>query len=103
MAKMLPPLPKIGTNGKPIMMVKKEVVFGHELLKENADTKVNGQPLHPKVQYTRRVSVPIMENHEKKLIDVKRKFGIEGLRAYVSLCYSFNNLETPHEVFEGIN
>lgn len=103
-AEVLPPLPKMLPNGKPFTIVSDRMqVRGEKILKENPDAVVDGKPVDPNKLYMRVKRELVYENHSKKLLDIKRRFGIEGIRSYVSLCYTWNKMEIPEGVFEGVS
>lgn len=100
-AEVLPPLPQFMPNGQPHRrVVAKKRVLGSDILKEEPNAK---NDIDPNKYYTVTKHEYVLENHSKRLIDIKKKFGLEGLRQYISLCYTWNKMEIPEGVFEGVN
>lgn len=103
-AEVLPPLPQLYPNGTPKMRtVSRTNIMGSEILKQEPDAKVNGKDVIPNKSYLVSKKEYVLENHSKRLIDIKKKFGLEGLRQYISLCYTWNKMEIPEGVFEGVS
>lgn len=100
-AEILPPLPQFMPNGQPYRrVVGKTNILGADILKEDPEAKISGKDVDPKKNYIVTKRELVYENHAKRLIDIKAKFGIEGLRQYVSLCYKFNKLEEPQGIWD---
>lgn len=100
--KDLPQIPFMIMGGKGVPMAQQmertQLISGAELLKRDPETKINGTPIDPGVNYIEKGRVVRMQNHEVALRAAYEKFGEAAIVAYCDEVWDFHySLKTLKE------
>lgn len=77
-----------------------EKVLGEKLIKSNVFEDSEGNPIDPKKIYT--LTVPRLVNHKRRLCDMYKKYGKQGLVEYVKQQAEIHKARNPIDLHSNL-